>query len=66
MCNSGNGHFVSPETRTVAGVQQFLSRDWLNDLCQNYRFDNYFITPIKMINFKAIAVISTLLVSVLR
>ena len=26
----------------------------------HYTFDNYFITPIKMINFKVIAVISAL------
>ena len=48
------------------GTSMFLSSDWLNDRCPNNTFDNYFITPIKMINFKAIAVISTLLVSVLR
>ena len=32
----------------------------------NYTFDNYFIKPIKLINFKAIDEGSALLVSVLR
>ena len=50
----GNGQFVSPETRTVAQGRP------------NYTFDNYFITPIEMVIFKVIALISTLLVSVLR
>ena len=52
--------------RALARGQQFLSRGWQTDRCPNYTSDNYFITPIKMINFKAIAVISALLVSVLR
>ena len=51
----GNGHFVSPEASTVA-----------NERCPNYTFDNYFMTPIKLINFKANNEVSALLVSVLR
>ena len=45
---------VSPRaTVLVQGLTQ-------TDRCPNYTFDNYFITPIKMINFKAISVISAL------
>ena len=50
-------------TRALARGQLFLWRGWQTDRCPNYTFDNYFITPI---NFKAIAVISALLESVLR
>ena len=53
-------------TRALARGQLFLSRGYQTDRYPNYTFDNYFITPIKMINFKAIAVISALLVSVLH
>ena len=55
MCIEGNGQFFSPEARTVARGQQFLSRGWQADRCPNYTYDNYFITPIQKINFKAIA-----------
>ena len=54
---------VSPRN---ALLQQFLSRGWQTDRCPYYTFDIYFITPIKIINFKAITVISALLVFVLR
>ena len=62
----GQRSFCQPRGKNCCPRATVLLEGLTNDRFPNYTFDNYFITSIKLINFKVIAELTTLLLSVLR